>query len=140
MSLVESQPVEENISDEKRLAQLCQRIDDIDAAIALLSQKIEFAGRKASQIIVGSVADTHKKLVADICSTLVAAHKANTKYHALADALNLDGVSWSSLIPSHPNDILGQPQDKYSNVALYLRSARDSGFIGGAEVPDELRE
>jgi hypothetical protein len=124
---------------EDRLSIVMQRLGDLDVAIEMIEEKIDVEDRRASGLIVARLADVHKKLVADICVNLIAAHAANKNYHDLIDKLHSDDVRWTGLSPMQPNSILGQPRDNYSNIALYLREAAANGFIEVARVPVELR-
>jgi hypothetical protein len=117
-----------------------ERIGDINSAIELINEQIEIEGRRASLLIVEQISCRHKQLVADICTSLIAAHAAAKKYHALADALNQDEVSWTPLRPMHATKMLGEPWDRYSPVALYLKEALEYGLIDKSIIPPELRQ
>jgi hypothetical protein len=137
--IIDGKPVAEQPADEARLATVVRRLGDLDAAADLLRTRIDVESRKASAIIVDHVAGTHRELVIALCETLIEAHKANRNYHQFADVLNQDSVSWTCLYPSQPNELLGQPTDKYGPVAIYLRQAVANGFIQPSAIPSELR-
>jgi hypothetical protein len=77
--------------------------------------------------------------VAGVCSKLIDAHKASKAYYKLAGALNEDSVAWTGMHPMQPHSVIGEPTDRYSSLAIYLRQAVSHNFIDAKAVPPELR-
>jgi hypothetical protein len=138
-TLIGEAPHQVPSADIDRLREISGGIEDRDAAIELLTNKLELANRRASQVIVNKISGTHKQLVADICAALITARQAAWAYGQLVDRLSADSVAWTSMIPMQPHQVMGHPSDKYGPVALYLREAVAAGFIDAAIVPVELR-
>jgi hypothetical protein len=125
--------------DHERLRVIAEQIGDLERAIEMLRERIDTEGRHASSLVIEKIEARHTELVSQICAALISAHRANQKYHALADTLTSEGVGWGHLMPMQPNKLLGHPRDNYSDVALYLRQAAALGHISPATVPVELR-
>jgi hypothetical protein len=126
-------------TDSERLAAVSQRLGDLTRAIEMLTIKIDAEGRRASALIAEQISGVHKDLVSQMCAALISAHRANQKYHAFADTLNSERIEWGTLFPMQPNNLLGDPRDNYSGVALYLKEAAAHGYINADTVPLELR-
>jgi hypothetical protein len=86
----------------------------------MLMTKIDAEGRYASALI-DQVKSRHTELVSQICAALISAHRANQKYHAMANTLNSQGIGWGRLIPMQPTRLLGGPRDNYSDL-IFTRS------------------
>jgi hypothetical protein len=137
--ILDGKPVTEVHSDEGRLTAVNRRIGDLESAIHTLSHRIDAESGRASVMVVEKIAPHHRQLVDTVCAKLIDAHKASKAYYKLADALNEDGVAWTGMYPMHAHTVIGEPTDRYSNLAIFLRQAVSHNFIDANIVPTELR-
>lgn len=137
-AVLDGTPAADFVSERKRYADVLQRVSDITAALPVLKQRIENERIAASAVIREMVAGEHRRLVGNICSRLIELHEANAAYHALADALNSEGVAWSALTPMHPR-FLGSPLDSHGSLGSYLREAVDFGYLDAPNIPPTLK-
>ena len=69
-----------------------------------------------------------------MAAKMLALHKSQHEYLALADALNDDGVSWTGrLAPMHPNFL---ERGINGPIGVWLREAARNGFI---QTPKEFQ-
>ena len=109
-----------------------------DAAIEQLRQDTIPEVMKASAVIRERVAPRHTELVQDMAKKMLALRQSFADYLDLANELNAKGVAWSALRPMHIR-WLGEPDNRYSPVACWLREAATYGFIDRADIPEGLR-
>ena len=110
----------------------------VDAAIEQLRQDALVETMKASAVIRERVAPRHTELVQDMAKKMLALRQSFADYLDLANELNAKGVAWSALRPMHIR-WLGEPDNRYSPVACWLREAATYGFIDRADIPEGLR-
>jgi len=115
-----------------------ERIDDLAQAINRLDQRLAEARQEASATILGRVKPQHDRLVADLVAAATALHRANVRYHGFVDALNANGVWWSTLGPAQPH-LIGTPTPN-SLLADYFRMLARDGHIALRDIPAELRQ
>lgn len=122
----------------ERLNELRQHIIAIDEALSLIETRITQERIKASAVVCDQVHDEHRRRVRDICFKLIDLREAMLSYSQLADTFNDEDIAWSRLSPM-PLLVLGNPRDRQSAAALYLREAYKSGFIDQKELPEAIR-
>jgi hypothetical protein len=123
--------------DRARLAEVDRNIGDRKAALTLMTQRVRTARAAASAKICSQVASEHRLRVSAICGKLVQLHAAVAAYVTLADEMNANDIVWQGIIPSHPI-FFGEPNDKNSPIASYLRLAVAEGNFPANEVPVAL--
>ncbi|MBB4257294.1 hypothetical protein [Bradyrhizobium sp. CIR3A] len=122
----------------ERLNELRQHLSAIDEAISLNDTRIAQERIKASAVVCDQVQDEHRRRVRDICFRLIDLRETMLSYSQLVDTFNDEDIAWSRLSPSQLL-ALGNPRDRQSEVALYLRAAVKSGFLVQNEVPEAIR-
>lgn len=110
----------------------------IDDALEQLRVDAATATVEASAIIRERVAPRHTALVQDMVQHMLALRQSFADYLDFARELNDRGIAWSALRPMHPS-WLGEPDYRYSPVAVWLREAATYGFISREEIPEGLR-
>jgi len=120
-----------------RCSELVEEERDVRRAMEIVTDRLRAARRDASQIICGQIADHHGQLVAEIGAKMIELGHAVANYYRLVDDLNQKEVAWTSLKPSQP-PFIGDPNDPYGSVRLYLNSIAASGFIVPASIPERF--
>ncbi|SFH82446.1 hypothetical protein [Bradyrhizobium sp. cf659] len=122
----------------EQLNELRQHLSAIDEAVSLIETRIAQERIKASAVVCDQVQDEHRRRVRDICFKLIELREAMLAYSQLVDTFNDEDIAWSRLLPSQLL-ALGNPRDRQSEAALYLRAAVKSGFLDQNEVPEAVR-
>ncbi|NYG49855.1 hypothetical protein GGD67_007354 [Bradyrhizobium sp. IAR9] len=126
------------VPSRERLNELRQHLSAIDEAISLIETGIAQERIKASVVVCEQAQDEHRRRVREMCFKLIELREAMLDYSELVDSFNAEDIAWSRLSPSQLL-VLGNPRDRQSEAALYLRAAVKSGFLDQKEVPEAIR-
>lgn len=121
-----------------RLSEINREIPDLTAAIEVLANQIGQARYRASEKILDDVRPRYAQCIEAICRALLILREASANYVALTDDLSGKDVSWLSLNPM-PAGFAGNPHDRYSKTANYLREAARHNYFPYDDIPAELQ-
>lgn len=121
-----------------RLSEVNREISDVKAALAVLEDQIGQARYRASEKIVEDVRPAYAQRVAANCDALLKLRESSADYLELTNALQEKDISWLQLEPL-PVSFAGNPHDRYSKTAIYLREAAKAGYFDYSRIPAELR-
>lgn len=121
-----------------RLAEIGQEIADIKAALDVLADQIGQARYRASEKIREGVRPAYAQRVAANCEALLRLRETSADYLELTHELQEKDISWLQLEPL-PVSFAGNPHDRHSKTAIYLREAAKAGYFDYARIPSELR-
>lgn len=110
----------------------------VEHAIEQLRVEANDATMEASATIRERVAPRHAALVRNVADAMLTLYRAHADYIEFADNLNSRGIAWSMLYPMHVS-WLGEPTDRQSNVAMWLKEAVRNKFIPADTIPERLR-
>jgi hypothetical protein len=73
-----------------------------------------------------------------MAAKMLALRASFAEYVAFTGELNSKGVAWAHLRAMHPS-FLGEPDARFSPVAMWLREAATYGLIDRDQIPEALR-
>jgi hypothetical protein len=117
------------------LARLVRECFELKSALELLDKRIMVERTKAAAIVRELVAPEYASRMRLVCEALMAAHAANESISDLVDAMEVEGISTSGMLPMRPLAVLGSPRDPQSQLANFLRDAVAAGVIRQKEMP-----
>ncbi len=122
------------------LAGLRDRLNVVRRAIEIQESTVTEERLRASREICDRLRPAHHTLVAKIAAHLAALGHALVAEEEFADRLREGDVAFSGLLRRMNIPALGDPRERYSRIAAWLREAVDYGFIAENEIPVEWRE
>ncbi|MGO4832887.1 hypothetical protein AB4144_11430, partial [Rhizobiaceae sp. 2RAB30] len=111
----------------RRLAEVHATLRDIEAAMVVVDQRIRDAKTAASRAVCAAVRPEYAarvKAMVDAMRTLDGAHRA---YDDLRHQLEMEDVSWGSLMPMTPA-FLGESNEPDRRIARFIREAEAAGY------------
>jgi hypothetical protein len=110
-----------------RLSEVQRTLQDIEAALEVVRQRLAVARTGASKSICLQTKPEYGRRVAAICEALEVVAAARAHYDDLRNELERQDVAWASLVPMSPS-FLGDARD--GHIQSYLREAREAGYYG----------
>lgn len=110
-----------------RLSEVQRTLQDIEAALEVVRQRLAVARTGASKSICLQTKPEYGRRVAAICEALEAVAAARADYDDLRNELERQDVAWASLVPMSPS-FLGDARD--GHIQYYLREAKATGYYG----------
>jgi hypothetical protein len=136
--ILTGQPPAKPEADLKRLAEMSQRIEDLNAAAEAQGTAIRDLERRASAKLCDTVRDQHNKIASAICAKLLELHALQSTYTDLLDAITDRGASTASL-PILQSRLLEHPKYYDSALGYCLRDAAKLGHMNASKIPEALR-
>lgn len=119
------------------LDEINARKNVVEAAIALLDDRISKSRLAASKIACEQLAGRHKHLVIAICDRLLALYEAAALYDDFREQLTQENIAFGELYPLPASFV--SLHDRGSPAARYLREAAEHGFIPHSRIPESIR-
>src|SRR5262249_48250477 len=126
------------IPTRERLAELQQHARALKEAVAVLEGRISQERLAASALVCDQVSEEHRRRAREISLRLLDVREAMLGYVKLVDLLNSEDIAWSHIGPAQVL-ALGDPHDRQSRLALYLRQMAEAGHLDATEIPEAIR-
>lgn len=134
-----SGPSKADIAD--HMEKLSLRLGDIDAALAILKERIPVAASAASQVVIDTVRDGYNASLRRLVLTLAPALAAHREVLRIVEGLNDNSIRWSGKLvqPTSLRRVLGDPWDNDTAVHRFIQEVVDAGLVTADELRDASR-